>query len=79
MKPFELAVRKVLPLVEKLKKKYALEFFSIGGGIGIIYKDARASGSPEWWQTPSAKRIITPAMYAVPLRFLIQLPQQFLN
>ena len=30
--PFEKAIRKVLPLVTKLKEKYALEFFSIGGG-----------------------------------------------
>lgn len=72
VKPFELAVRKVLPLVEKLKNKHGLEFFSIGGGIGIIYKDALASGSPEWWKTPSAKRIITPAMYAARLVKLLQ-------
>ena len=72
VKPFELAVRKVIPLVEKLKHKYGLEFFSIGGGIGIIYKDALASGSPQWWKTPSAKRIITPAMYAARLVKLLQ-------
>ena len=72
VKPFELAVRKVLPLVEKLKNKYGLEFFSIGGGIGIIYQDALASGSPEWWKTPAAKRIITPAMYAARLVKLLQ-------
>jgi len=72
VKPFELAVRKVIPLVEKLKNKHGLEFFSIGGGIGIIYKDALASGSPEWWKTPAAKRIITPAMYAARLVKLLQ-------
>ena len=72
VKPFELAVRKVLPLVEKLKNKYALEFFSIGGGIGIIYKDALASGSPEWWKTPSAKKLLTPAVYAAKLVKLLQ-------
>ena len=49
-----------------------LEFFSIGGGIGIIYQDALASGSPEWWKTPAAKRIITPAMYAARLVKLLQ-------
>src|ERR1051325_4789790 len=31
--PFEQAVRKVLPLVRRLRDKYALEFFSIGGGL----------------------------------------------
>ena len=72
VKPFELAVSKVLPLVEKLKNKYALEFFSIGGGIGIIYKDALASGSPEWWKTPSAKKLLTPAVYAAKLVKLLQ-------
>src|SRR5437899_4886975 len=33
--PFEAAVRKVLPLVNRLKAKYGLDFFSIGGGMGI--------------------------------------------
>ena len=70
--PFELAVRKVLPLVEKLKARHKLEFFSIGGGIGIMYRDALASGSPEWWQKPTAKKIITPAMYAARLVKLLQ-------
>jgi diaminopimelate decarboxylase len=64
VKPFELAVRKVLPLVEKLKARHPLEFFSIGGGIGIMYRDALASGTPEWWQKPAAKKIITPTVYA---------------
>src|SRR6202789_3102820 len=36
--PFELAVKKVLPLVQKLAAKYRLEFFSIGGGLGIVYQ-----------------------------------------
>ncbi len=72
VKPFELAVSKVLPLVEKLKNKYALEFFSIGGGIGIIYRDALASGSPEWWKTPQAKKLLTPAVYAAKLVKLLK-------
>ncbi len=72
VKPFELAVRKVLPLVEKLKARHKLEFFSIGGGIGIMYRDALASGSPDWWQKPTAKKIITPAMYAARLVKLLQ-------
>lgn len=72
VKPFELAVRKVIPLVEKLKARHQLEFFSIGGGIGIMYRDALASGSPAWWQTPAARKIITPAMYAGRLVKLLQ-------
>jgi len=72
VKPFELAVRKVLPLVEKLSRKYDFEFFSIGGGLGIIYDPALESGSPAWWQQPKAKRILTPASYAATLAPLLQ-------
>jgi diaminopimelate decarboxylase len=42
-------VEKVLPFVEELKKNYGIEFFSIGGGIGIVYRDSLASGSLDWW------------------------------
>jgi diaminopimelate decarboxylase len=61
--PFEMAVKKVLPLVQKLSRKYNFEFFSIGGGLGIIYDPALASGSPEWWKSSSAKKLLTPAKY----------------
>jgi diaminopimelate decarboxylase len=62
--PFEKAVRKVLPLIRGLKEKYGLQFFSIGGGLGIVYKSALASGSPGWWKTAAAKNILTPRKYA---------------
>jgi diaminopimelate decarboxylase len=65
--PFEKAIRKVLPLVEKLKKKYALEFFSIGGGLGIVYQPALASGTTDWWNSAAAKNVLTPAKYAARL------------
>src|SRR6266540_2015666 len=64
VKPFELAVKKVLPLVQKLARKHDLEFFSIGGGLGIIYNPALDSGTSEWWQSPTAKDLLTPARYA---------------
>jgi len=64
VKPFELAVRKVLPLVTKLAKKYDFEFFSIGGGLGIIYNPALESAGPAWWQSPKARKILTPQSYA---------------
>ena len=64
VKTFELAVKKVLPLVQKLATKYNFEFFSIGGGLGIVYNPALASGSPEWWQQKEAKKILTPRTYA---------------
>lgn len=61
--PFEQAVKKVIPLFQKLAPKYGFEFFSIGGGLGIIYKNALASGSENWWQK-EGKGILTPATYA---------------
>jgi diaminopimelate decarboxylase len=62
--PFEEAVRKVLPLVTRLKGKHGLEFFSIGGGLGIVYNPALASGSAQWWKSSAqAKRILTPQKY----------------
>ena len=62
--PFEQAVRKALPLVGRLKDKHGLEFFSIGGGLGIVYKPALASGSPGWWRSTEARNILTPQKYA---------------
>ena len=62
--PFEQAVRKALPLVTRLKEKHGLEFFSIGGGLGIVYEPALASGSPDWWRSAAAKNILTPQKYA---------------
>jgi len=70
--PYELAVKKVLPLVKKLAEKYALEFFSPGGGLGIVYQPALASGAAAWWQTKPAKGILTPASYAEKLLPLLQ-------
>ena len=60
-------MRKVVPLVEKLATKFPFEFFSIGGGLGIVYQPALASGGTDWWQRPQAKHILTPAKYAATL------------
>jgi len=70
--PFEKAVRKVLPLLKRLKEKYPLEFFSVGGGLGIVYKPALASGAAAWWKTSAAKNILTPQKYAGRLVPLLQ-------
>lgn len=48
--PFVEAVEKVAPLVLELKEQYGIEFFSIGGGIGIVYENSLASGSSDWWE-----------------------------
>jgi diaminopimelate decarboxylase len=65
--PFEQAVRKVLPLVQKLKERHGLEFLSIGGGLGIVYKPALASGAADWWKSGDAQNILTPEKYAARL------------
>lgn len=63
--PFVEAVEKVAPLAANLKSKYGIEFFSIGGGIGIIYEEALASGSESWWTAqPEETRPLTPERYA---------------
>jgi diaminopimelate decarboxylase len=48
-KPFANAIKKVAPLVRELKSRYGLKFFSIGGGMGIVYRRALESGAGEWW------------------------------
>ncbi len=50
VEPFVEAVKKVAPLAEELKSAYGIEFFSIGGGIGIVYQDSLASGEAGWWK-----------------------------
>ncbi|MGD0745187.1 MAG: diaminopimelate decarboxylase [Verrucomicrobiota bacterium] len=70
--PFEKAVRKVLPLVRRLQERYALEFFSIGGGLGIVYEPALASGAAGWWKSGAAREILTPEKYAARLLPLLK-------
>jgi len=47
--PFADAIKKVAPIVRDLKSKYGIKFFSIGGGLGIVYESSFASGSRDWW------------------------------
>lgn len=47
--PFVEAVKKVKPLAQLLKERHQIEFWSIGGGIGIVYHDSLASGHASWW------------------------------
>ena len=49
VKPFTDAIEKVTPIVKKFMELYNIEFWSIGGGIGIVYDGCLASGQPEWW------------------------------
>ncbi len=66
--PFVEAVEKVAPLAAGLKAKFGIRYFSIGGGIGIVYRDALASGAREWWEAqPAEKRPLTPEAYGAAL------------
>lgn len=64
VQPFAQAVRKVAPLARELAARHGIEFLSLGGGIGIVYQPALASGEPGWWETPPGKEMLTPARYA---------------
>ena len=84
--PFVEAIAKVIPLILELKEKFALEFFSVGGGIGIVYESSFASGSVEWWSEEGRVRAtstlplrieeyaaaILPLLHTVGLRVLLE-------
>ncbi|MFH1067085.1 MAG: diaminopimelate decarboxylase [bacterium] len=50
LEPFVRAVKKMLPLVVQLREEHGIEFFDIGGGLGIVYQQALESGEKTWWQ-----------------------------
>ena len=53
--PFIEAVEKIAPLARQLKQQHGIEFWSIGGGIGIVYQKSLESGSADWWQQQTAQ------------------------
>ena len=62
--PFIEAVEKVIPLVTELKARHGIEFWSIGGGIGIIYQESLKSGNADWWASqPEDERPLTIEQY----------------
>jgi len=65
--PFRAAVRKMIPLVERLRDRHELEYFDLGGGVGIVYEDALASGRGGWWKAPKSERTMTLTDYATSL------------
>ena len=70
--PFAEAVRKVAPLAAELKANFGIGYFSIGGGMGIVYRDALASGAPAWWDAlPADQRPLTPELYGETLTPLL--------
>jgi diaminopimelate decarboxylase len=71
--PFVEAVEKVAPFAAELKARFGITYFSIGGGMGIVYRDALASGQAPWWDAqPPDKRPLTPETYGAALTPLLQ-------
>jgi diaminopimelate decarboxylase len=86
-KPFASAIRKVAPIVRDLKLRYGIRFFSIGGGMGIVYRRALESGSGKWWHDHGCEasafslsdyaEAIVPALRELDVRILVE-PGRFL-
>ena len=78
--PFVAAIEKIAPLVSELKSKYAIEFFSVGGGLGIAYESSVASGSGDWWTSQRSHPLtiqqyvdaILPPLTRLGLRILLE-------
>ena len=65
VQPFELAVKKVLPLVRQLAgASSAWNFSASAAGWASSINPALASGSAAWWKSAAARGILTPARYA---------------
>jgi diaminopimelate decarboxylase len=86
-KPFASAISKVAPIVRELKSKYGIKFFSIGGGMGIVYRRALDSGSGKWWHDHASEssafsvgdyaEAIVPPLHGLGIRVLVE-PGRFL-
>jgi diaminopimelate decarboxylase len=71
--PFFEAVEKLIPLAQQLQRDHGITYFSLGGGIGVVYQDALASGSSAWWEAlPPDQRPITPEAYGAALTPLLR-------
>ena len=85
--PFAKAVAKVAPVAAELKRLYGIEFFSVGGGLGIVYKSSLQSGQEAWWREESDAapsltveeyaNAIVPALQPLGLRILLE-PGRFM-
>ena len=86
-RPFAEAIEKVVPVVRGLKERHGVEFLSIGGGMGIIYKRALESGTGKWWHEHGGEesafsvdayaRAIVPPLRSLGVRVLLE-PGRFL-
>ncbi len=66
--PLAEAVARVTPLALDLRQRHGIDYFSIGGGIGIEYRDALASGRTGWVEEqPADRRPLTFESYGAAL------------
>jgi diaminopimelate decarboxylase len=63
-KPFSQAIEKMVPLVRTLRSEHGIEFFSIGGGLGIVYRGSLESGDEVWWKQEESRNMLTIHDYA---------------
>ena len=64
--PFVEATQKLAALASELKTRHGIEYISLGGGLGIVYENALASGPREWWDAqPAATRPLTQGIVAI--------------
>jgi diaminopimelate decarboxylase len=76
------AIARVSPLALDLRNRHGTEYFSIGGGIGIEYREALASGRAGWAEEQPADRrpltfesygaALTPALGALGMRIIVE-------
>ena len=72
VEPFVEAVKKVVPLVREVQARHGIRFFSIGGGIGINYRQSLVSGDAAWWQENPDTHPLTVQAYAEAVVPLLQ-------
>jgi len=71
--PFVEAVEKIAPLAAKLRQDFGITYFSLGGGVGVVYQDALASGEAGWWKAlPAEERPLTPEAYGAALQPILE-------
>lgn len=86
-KPFAEAIAKIAPIVRELKERHGIEFVSVGGGMGIVYRRALESGTGKWWHDQGGEEsafsvkayadAIVPLLRPLGLRVLLE-PGRFL-
>jgi len=84
-KPFADAIDKIVPVARHLRDRFGIQFFSIGGGIGIVYQGSLESGERVWWQKQENQAMsieeyagaIVPRLQSLRMRVLLE-PGRFL-